>query len=102
MKKKKDDLKSLKSGIYYNEEDDNIILKFGGKIGIKVSSDSEGKEQYIHFNELEKKMKMGELIPRGNKKKVFQNEIILIFDKRESINILIENLEYIKALLPIE
>lgn len=97
-----------KSGIYIAkcssvETSKDIIIKFGGKIGVRIGTNKNSNRKVLVLNQLSKNYKIGELTDKEKEiekrfSKNFSN-IILDFPSKESINIIINNLKRIRESL---
>lgn len=96
-----------KSGIYTvkcsSREFQDIIIKFGGRIGVGIGTNKNSNKKVLILNQLSKNYKIGELTDKEKEiekrfSKNFSN-IILEFPSKESINIIINNLKKIRESL---
>ena len=89
----------FESGIY--EDETGLYLKFGGKIGITVCSfgNPELHCYGVEFHQLLKKLEIGKIYNSNNEQIIDDNynSINLVFDKVESIDLLIDYLNKAKV-----
>lgn len=95
-----------KSGIYTKrsfKETPDIIIRFGGRIGVGIGTNKNLNRKVLVLNQLSKNYKIGELTnkEREIEKKFSKNfsSIILDFPSKESINIIINDLKRIRESL---
>ena len=88
----------MESG-YYNDKK-NLLVVFGGKIGIGTGDCSIGNEKYeiLFFQEAEKQYEVGEDISSKEKVKD-ENKLVLCFNDVKQVDVMINNLLKVKELL---
>lgn len=87
----------MESGLYSNEKGNRIIAVFGGRIGVGIGKNKEGKNVSLLIQELEKKHKVGEVKPEKWDKE--KPTIQFIFEEETSIDIVMELLSEAKKTL---
>lgn len=97
-----------KSGIYITKSSSkeippDIVIKFGGRIGVRIGTNKNQNRKVLVLNQLSKNYKVGELTDKEKEiEKEFSknfSSIILDFSSKESINIIINDLKRIREFL---
>lgn len=97
-----------KSGIYITKSSSkeippDIVIKFGGRIGVRIGTNKNQNRKVLALNQLSKNYKVGELTDKEKEiEKEFSknfSSIILDFSSKESINIIINDLKRIRESL---
>lgn len=86
----------MESGIY-NDGESSIFIIFGGKINILIGTMKYDNYKTIGFQELNKKVEIGTEYPEPWDKN--KPTIHLLFDKKEEIDVVINNLKKLREKL---
>lgn len=84
----------MDSGIYRDLSNNVDIVAFGGRIGMEMSISKDKSNGYLWFRVLENKYTPGSTISEEDRKTGAQ--VALYFDNTTSIELLIDNLQFIK------
>ena len=84
----------MDSGIYRDLSNNVDIVAFGGRIGMEMSISKDKSNGYLWFRALENNYTPGDTIREEDRKP--GGQVALYFDNTTSIELLIDNLQFIK------
>ena len=87
----------MDSGIYRDLSNNVDIVAFGGRIGMEMSISKDKSNGYLWFRVLGNKYTPGDTIREEDRKP--GGQVALYFDNTTSIELLIDNLQFIKDYL---